>query len=374
MEILYFLIRKYKTLIGEFKSEGFNPREIRKQIKRDAKLGKAHYNFGDGNLGASVVRPDGQWDNDLPPFEEQKKYGVETFHCTCFGTENAIQILQKAKYGISEEYSERYCGVHGKINPTFGGSPHTVAEGVRKYGMLPYDKLPFDETIKNTYQFNSPNPMTEALNTEGRKWLKVWKFGHDWLKDLNKNKLMEALKTSPLGVGVYAGGNWASGGIVTKPSWATDNHWVVVYGYVQGQYWKVWDSYNGGFKKLEWNYNFKFAKRYTLDKVGNAEVIEKDMGEELLKDIKKRGIKYLQVVSDGAVYEIVGDDLLYHFWSTDSQTFFQVAVNEYIRAKEKSGKLIGITKENFEVIKNYVVLAGGRVVFGKDMLEELKAS
>lgn len=366
MELIYWIIRQFKQ-----KDKGFNPKSIRVEILEDRLAGKDHYAFGDGNLGAKTIRENGQWDNDLPAFEEQKKYGVETFHCTCFGTENAIQTLMKAEFNTFEEYSERYCGVHGNINPTFGGSPHTVAEGIRKYGMLPYSLLPFDENIKSTYQFNSPKPMTEALNNEGKKWLKVWKMGHDWIWTLNQKSLMEALKTSPLGVGVYA---WAknSKGVYYKPRWARDNHWTLVYGYVKGQYWKVYDSYDGGFKKLDWNYPVDFAKRYTLEKIGTAESVEKDKGESILKDLKKRGIKYIQIVSDGAVYEIVGDDLLYHFWATNSLTFFQVAVNEYIRGKEKAKQLVGVSQSDFEAVKNYVVLVGGEVKVDKETLEELK--
>ena len=362
MELLYKIMRLFKQSPGH----GLDVKATLGSITAE------DYEFGDGQLeakfGASVavIKSDGQWDADLPKIEYQSFPWGETFHCTVFGTENCIQVLMKAKYGKIEEYTERYLGVLAKIKNGVGGSPNEVAEQWRKRGNLLYDKLPF-EGVTSWSQFNSPNPMTADLVTEGEKWLTKWTFGHDWIWDFRPEVLMEALKYSPLGVGVYT---WQKvGDKYTKPSWATDNHWVMIYGYVKGDHWKVYDHYDSVHKKLAWDYPFSFAKRFTLSmKTTDEQALQED-GKKLYEQLKK---KHIIVVPSGEVYEVRdGYELYYEFWGTSS-AWFQGILDSGLRAKEKSGEFIGITEENFTKLKAACVLAGGGVRTDEKTIERLK--
>jgi hypothetical protein len=358
MELLYKIIRLFRQ-----RNKGFSVTQVRQEIKRDEKLGKAHYTVDGGELeiklGAAPqrVNPGGQWLE--VEGEIQRNTYFDTFNCTNYNTENPIQIYLKQIFGISEEYTERYAGVLSNIQIGFGGSPHTAAEVVRKYGLLPYKFLPFDDTIKTPQQYYSPKPMTTNLIKEGQKWLTRFEFGHDWNWTFTPERIMELLEYSPLGVGVYAWQFDSAKGVYVKPSWATDNHWTVIIGYVKGKHWVVYDSYkeNGTFiKHLDWNYPFAFMKRYYLQKK-NSE--NNSAGASLYERLKG---KHILVVPGGEVYQVAEDNqLIYAGWYTNS-TWMQSKLDLGLRDAEKKKEFIGISSADFANLKEAVVLAGGKVV------------
>ena len=366
MKLLHWIIRLIKQ-----RNKGFSESKTLKQIDEEGD----HFSAEKGELGVKfggafdVVNSSGQWSTVVG--EIQKNRYFDTFGCTVFNTENVIQILRKHKYGSFEEYTERYNGVLSNIIIGFGGSPHDSAESYRKYGALPFDKLPFNDTIKSAYQYYQPKPMTKELINEGKKWLDKWEFGHEWFWGHSHNNMMKMLKYSPIGTGVSAW--YKRGDIYYQPSWANQNHWTTLIGYVEGKYWIVFDSYkkDGTFiKHLDWNYPFKFTKRYYLNKRDGAGIDKVEKGKDVFNNLK--GKKYIQVANDGALYELDGFNLIYHFWATNSKTFFQKAVDEYIRKKDREGVLTGISLEDFNILKNYVILAGGEVTVDKDTIEDVK--
>ena len=100
---------------------------------------------------------------------------------------------------------------------------------------------------------------------KGKKWLRKFRIKHEWVLIGNESRekqdiLKQALKYSPLGVSVYA---WERNdiGLYVK-DYQRDNHFVTLYGYDDGECWKVFDHYNDTYKKLEWDYPFGCAKRY----------------------------------------------------------------------------------------------------------------
>jgi len=355
MKLLYFLIRLFAQ-----KNKGF--RGQKEAIEDD------HFVYGDGQLEANfgeavkVLRPDGQWDDYLPDFEAQKINGVETMYCTAFHTENPIQILMKFKYDYKEEYSEIYNANLAGVSPYKGGSPHEVAESWRKYGGLKIEELPLTAVKSKADLIINANDYKE----KGKKLLEKFEFGHDWIWSLNHEGIKQTLKYSPLGVGVYA---WTQkDGIYYEPSWATPNHWTTLYGYVDGQYWKVFDSYHNEFKHLDWNYPFKFAKRYT--------VVAKDIGEVSEgKDLYTRlqGKHILIPDLNGEIY-YVGEHLKYEGWATNSD-WLQGRINESLRKAQKDGSFIGVSKADFDKLKTYVVLAGKQILNEKykGQIEKLKS-
>ncbi len=370
MVIINWIIRLFKQ-----KNKGFKPSKVLRQIKKDQREGKTNYSDLGGELeikfgGFSKVNPGGQWMDYTPDGEIQKNNIFDSFGCTMFNTENPIQTYMKKEFGISEEYSERYNGVLSNIRIGFGGSPHTVAESIRKYGLLPYTLLPFDDTITSAYKYYSPKPMTQNLIKEGQKWLDRFDFGHEWIWDFSHENMKRMLEYSPLGVGVYA---WVknSQDIYYKPSWARDNHWTSIIGYKEGEYWIVYDSYkeNGTFiKQLDWNYPFGFAKRYYLgQKDPNSAILKQ--GKELYEYLKK---KRVIIIPGGEVYSIEDNyQLKYEFWTTDSK-WFQSILDTGLRAKELSGEFIGISRDDFDKLKQACVLGGGGVYANPETINKLK--
>jgi len=363
-------IQYFLSLLWQ-RNKGFDPLKVEHQIKKDAKLGKQNWVAGDGNFGATVLKLDGQYDAFLPPFEAQSKNGIETYHCTCYGTENAIQTILKAKYGLFEEYSERYCGINGGINISYGGSPHNVAEGIRKHGMLPYNKLPFDDSIKSAQQFNSPKPLPAVLLREGEKWLDEYNFKHQWVSNLSKEGMKQALTVSPLGVGVAAWYYNSSKGVFYKPSYARDNHWVMIYGYVDGQYWKVYDSYHQEHKKLDWNYPFAFAKVYGIEKKTMSEEQQRKAGEDIYQRVKGKHIQRVEKEkgANGEMYEVRDKEIIYEWWSTDSEWMKQ-QLNAGLNLR-KNKDYTGISEADFANLMSYAIFRGIEIV-GNSSSNKLK--
>ena len=212
------------------------------------------YILGGGMAPTVQIPLNGQWDKFLPDPEYQLRNGVETMNCTAYATLNCIEMLEKAKYGADINYSERYVGIMAGTDKT-GNSPHKVAETIRKRsGLITEDMLPF-EGIEHFDDYYSPKPITELYVNQGLKWLKRYNFKHEWVfkkKDSLSNKreaMKEALKLSPLGVAVYA---WRKGDDGLYIQVKMDNHWVCIFGYKEGEYWKAFDSYDATIKHISW--------------------------------------------------------------------------------------------------------------------------
>lgn len=223
------------------------------------------YVFGAGQVAQDVLQPDGQWEAFAPDKEAQSIRGIETFNCTAFSTLNAIEILMRRKFDVSANNSDRFAGIMAGTKPP-GNSPHTVAEAIRHFGSIPEAALPFDDRVMNVDDYYQPSPMEDMYLDIGKDWLKNFVFKHEWVTP-TPEKLMEALKQSPIGVSVHA---WKKGpnGQFYRSEGDEDNHWALLIGYKKHGYWLIYDNYEDDgkpFKKLDWDYTFGFAKRYWLD-------------------------------------------------------------------------------------------------------------
>lgn len=217
---------------------------------------------------------DRQWDDFLPCKEYQSKGGLETYNCTNYGTLNAIEILYKRLFNKEVNYSERYTGIMSGTTQE-GNSIQNVIETIRKVcGLIPESLLPFDDSINTWDKYYSPKPMTQGLLDVGKAWLKQFQLGHEWIFTLGDGKdrvkrLKECLQYSPIGVSVCA---WTEdNGLYIKEPGDQDNHWVCCYGYEDGQYWKIFDSYDNTNKKLAWDYSFGYGKRFVLTELMTPE-------------------------------------------------------------------------------------------------------
>lgn len=214
-------------------------------------------------LDWKIQKEDGQWDEFLPLYEPQAE-NYETSGCTVWGTENALEILHKFLFKIEPNYSERFIAILAGITLE-GGDPHTVAETIRKQGLINQELLPIPETYE---EFCQPNPMEERFLAKGKKWLDDYSFRHDWVlqgKETKENRISaikEALKYSPLGVSVSA---WQEEGGVYVDGGRPNNHLCVCFGWTDNG-WKIFDSYNHSIKIYSYDSEISFAKRYKLEK------------------------------------------------------------------------------------------------------------
>lgn len=217
-----------------------------------------------------VLNKDRDWLTYLPLGEIQRR-NIETSSCTQYGTQNAIETLEKRLFRKTKNYSERFTAI-GANNSKEGNDPHIVAEHIRKNGLLEEDYLPFTDEILTWEEYMSPDPLPRKLIRKAKKWLKIRKFNHEWIapkgadKKVRLERIKEALQYSPIGVSVDA---WnEKNGIYYKEDGAPDNHWCLLVAFKE--YPIVFDSYldDGAFlKKLDKNYDFGFAKLFTLEEI-----------------------------------------------------------------------------------------------------------
>ena len=218
--------------------------------------------FG-SSLDWKIQKEDGQWDEFLPLYEPQAE-NYETSGCTCWGTENALEILHKYLFKTEPNYSERFLYILAGITLE-GGDPHTVAETIRHQGLINQELLSIPETYE---EFCQPNPMEEKFLAEGKNWLDDYSFRHDWVlqgKETKENRIIaikEALKYSPLGVSVSA---WQEENGIYFDGGRPNNHWCCAFGWTD-KGWKIFDSYNHSIKIYSFDSEISFAKRYKLEK------------------------------------------------------------------------------------------------------------
>lgn len=242
--------------MNEHHNYGFDPDKV--------KILPEHYIFG-ASLALDVLREDGQWEDVLPTYEPQTlKDGEDEDGCTVWGSQNQVETLIKALFGIEPNYSERYtynlCG----INPP-GADPQLAYESIRTQGLIGQELLPVSDTLA---EFMTPRPMSNTLLGEGKKWLGQYSFGHEWVvSDNMKAAIITALKYSPIGLSVTA---WFKNGDVYIDNGQPNCHWVLCYGYEtrpDGVYLKVFDSYDQSKKILDKDHKIQFAKRILITKL-----------------------------------------------------------------------------------------------------------
>lgn len=234
-----------------------------------------HAVLGDQVVPREVLIESGHgWGAYLPLGETQFKNGVDPSSCPAGGLLNMVEAVGKLKYGKSfqNDLSERYLSIMSGMDG-HGGNPHLVAEVMRTgCGAIPEAFLPFNDPIDTLAKYFSPNPMKYSLFIIGLHWLKKYEFGHDWVFNggpiSEKQRLIkESLKYSPVGVAGYAWSLHADGKYYND---GPAIHWFEVYDYVEGDHWLAFDTYFDGtgscVKKLDWNYNFAYAKRCYLNR------------------------------------------------------------------------------------------------------------
>ncbi len=223
--------------------------------------------FGDNKLGDSHINQSGQWDGWLPDYEPQSRPGAfDSYACVSFTTLNCIEIMERMLFGATTNWSDRFLAKMSETDKIRGNSPAVVAEILKSKGCVPEKDLPFSPEINSFESFYST--INYNLKTLALAFKAEYSFGYSHVQS-NANDIKRALTYSPILFTVSA---WYKdeNGLYYRPQGETDGHAVCCYGYEDGKYWKILDSYadnEGTFlKKVRWDSLPMQCKRFTLNR------------------------------------------------------------------------------------------------------------
>ena len=204
------------------------------------------------------INPSGDWTSDLPVTELQKLNGIEPFSCVSHTILTCCEILIKKKYGLVRNYSDRFlAAVSGTKDG--GNSPQVVCEFLRKIGVVPEELWPFGPDIDSFDKFYAPIP--PKLYELAREFNEEWEFKHEFVPSTDET-IEKALKCSPLGISVCA---WfPRGEMYYRPDGIQDNHFTTLIMAKNGQFKRVFDSYDSFIKDYEWDTKHSAIKRFYI--------------------------------------------------------------------------------------------------------------
>lgn len=218
------------------------------------------YIFG-ANLPMEGVNPSGDWTDYLPSKEFQNLNNIEPYACVAFTILNCVEAIILKLYKEERNYSDRFLAVVSGTKEG-GNSPQVVCEFLRKIGVVEQRLWPFDETIDSFEKFYEPLP--PKLYELANDFKKEFEFKHEYVFS-DDNHIREALKCSPLLISVPAW--YLRDGKYYRPDGVTDNHATTLFVQREGEYRRVFDSYeNPHIKDLEWEVMPTMIKRFLIKK------------------------------------------------------------------------------------------------------------
>lgn len=294
-DIKYFFL----ALIKGGKHNPVNDGYIHKEIEP----GEHHF----GAVQREVLQEDGQWTAYLPEEERQSGRLVETMGCTGYGSDNAMEIFIKRKYGLTVNFSDR--AINKVSNTTKSGNTiNNVLDTIRKlFGEVAESLWTWDRDTFTWDMYYSSIP--KSIYDVGKNWLNFNELSYENVA-LNPKMMMDALKYSPLVVAGYAW--YLENGLYR--SYGRANHCFIIVGYVEGKYWLAYDSYSPFLKKLAWDYQFGACKSINInikEPVKDYSLGVSDAQVEI-NNLMAKGYKYIQrPQANGEFYELTKEGLKY---------------------------------------------------------------
>lgn len=218
-----------------------------------------NYVLGDQNTPQVVLEPNGDWSDSLPITESQLRHGIDSFNCTAEAITTQIEEYERKAFGEEKNYSARFLGVMAGTKPP-GNDPEKVFEAIRKFGLIPEEMMPFDESITSAEEYFSWKGVDkEACLAKGKEWLATHDFYHELVPE-NVGAMKLALTFSPLAVGVYA---WAKNEKGQYVRLGRDGHLTTCYE-IPKEY-EIFDTYEPYLKTLVEDFGFSYVKRIHLE-------------------------------------------------------------------------------------------------------------
>ncbi len=188
----------------------------------------------------------GQWDNYLPVVEFQNNYGYDRFACVSFSLLNCVEVKVLRVLGIERNRSDRFLAKNSGTTHQ-GNRFSTVFDSLAEDGCTLEAEYPDVPGGWSEYYKAIPSDVVEKATTFADRWAMY----REWVAVYKKDEIKRALEETPLQVQVQ----YASGDGILNPS-SNKGHAVMLYGYVEGEYWKIFDHYVGERKKYAWDYEF----------------------------------------------------------------------------------------------------------------------
>jgi len=252
----------------------------------------------DDKINWAVLKPDSNWLPEAEKMfdEEQRGRLVETMGCTGFALNNVEEMIELNKWGKAINRSDRFLN---KISGTTksGNSMNYVLEARRKYGFVEEKDWSWD---KNNFDWDDYyRPLSPDIKEKALINAKKYTFGYDSVWSTSKQMLNEALKYSPLYVGLYA---WYRRGMLYY-SVGSPNHASVI---INRNTFMDYDSYDPFIKHLNEDFSVFYVKRIYLEK---ADV---DFNMTKIKELMAEGYKYgVRPDNNGEFYKITENGLEY---------------------------------------------------------------
>ncbi len=202
-----------------------------------------------------VLQEDGQWTKWLVEKELQNK-GVETQACVSYHELNVVEMLIFKMTGKEKNYSDRFTA---KMSGTTkqGNYFFNVANSIKNDGLVGELLWPYVNGWDNYYK-----EIPAIVEKQAENFKEKYLVNYRWV-DENPKAMMAALKESPLAISArYAQGR---DGEILSPV-GQQNHAMTCYGFVEGEYWLIMDSYEygGHLKKYAWDYKFGCAMQFKV--------------------------------------------------------------------------------------------------------------
>lgn len=301
-----------------------------------------------GILPNKILMPGGQWHQAIPVKEIQKRQGFDNMSCVSMGSLNQIETFMRAVYGEDYNFSDRFTAKMSNTQPN-GNSVDNVADSLRNDGVLDEGLWPWTEDLDTWAEYFSTIP--DELKNRAKLFLDDNDIMHDWIFFGNspmaigwvpplkrREMMMQYLEYAPLGITWRWSDAKDSEGRIKK-AFGEANHFSMLYGYKENEYWEVYDHYDDVKKRLVWDYEIWHCKRYHVAKRlnGNPELLKKYEG------------KYIQRVMDrGQVYKVENATVKFLDSEKDPITRHIPLVDASLNELTKMGRLVGITEDEFK--------------------------
>lgn len=230
-----------------------------------------------------VLQSDGQWLAYIPDFKLQRNSLFDSYGCVSFSALNCLEIIWNKRYGEKINKSDRKVIVGSGTDPKRGNSFNTVAEYIRTAWTVEEAQYPFTQTMTEQ-EFYKIIP--QEVNDTALANLFVLDIYHaDIQRKIGQitadiKQLKTALVVSPIQVAVSGSYTYNEKGYVEWNN-LPYNHGVAIIGYVENEYWLIFDSENMIVEKFVWDYPFAFPKIYSVKKKFMPKVYKK-VGESTL--------------------------------------------------------------------------------------------
>lgn len=215
-----------------------------------------------------ILRPDGDWRDYIPQFEDQRVRGIESSACYIEALQHTIATLMEEQFGIKDEnFSARFNKLLSG-GTEHGGDPVKGAKSIKFDGLIAEGLMSF-EGVNSYEEYHSWHGVDKAdCIREGKKFLYDWKIDFKIIVEKNlpietKYKLFrESLKRGPTAISVAA---WfEEDEIYVKPEGVRDNHFTEAVFIDDDNCITILDTYAPYIKKLAPNTDFEFALRLSI--------------------------------------------------------------------------------------------------------------